>query len=211
MLDRVSSNDFIGLNREQPGSRPIERILSCNLYEISKPSSFAIIRELFNDDHGEVTMNERDETGRVESPHQGFRIRREIVWVSLATFAFLFVLHTYLIQKTSGTGTIVEKISRSGNVRNEQGKRLPQGLFIKTDTGAEIRLPPGKIWDKVHKGDRIRKEKGSFTYWINGKAISALPWMIQYALSMAVFVFIFLTLTHYLFTRFQKSSRSPGP
>ena len=156
-------------------------------------------------------MNTANEVDRAQPPHRRFHIRREILWVSIATFAFLFILHTHLIQKTSGTGTVVEKISRSAGYRDNRGNRRPQGLFVKTEVGTEIRLPPGKIWERVRKGDHIKKEKGSLTDWINGKAVSSLPWMIQYALSMAVFVFIFLTLTHYLFTRFQKSSRSPGP
>ena len=120
-------------------------------------------------------------------------LHREIVALSLIVFAFLSGLNGVLIVRTHGAGRIVAKINRGGGTKNPNGQPLSQGLFVRTDAGEEIRVPPA-LFDRVRAGQQIAKRAGGWTYRIDGTPWSADSSILVRAALAAAVCFVVLSV-----------------
>ena len=114
---------------------------------------------------------------------------------------FMFCFTSYCTLLTEGSGRARQWVNRSAHTKDSNGKRLPQGLFVLLDPEGEIQIPPTGLWSVAQEGDVIKKQKGSYCYYINGSVYNTLSGIIRDSFQVGVVAFLFWTVIFWLTRR----------
>ena len=121
---------------------------------------------------------------------------REIFWLPMLIFCLIMIIECPYLYDLEMNGTVTHHFDRSG---------YNKGLFLRVDDGPEFRA--SRLWDKVKKGDRVEKKKGSFIILINDTPLNCFFEAFKWALGIGLAAFLFYFVTFFIFGGMSSTGR----